>query len=171
MEEQLTHSVEASTQAISKRFRFQTFSSLGYLDYRYLWTGTLMMSAGQWVQQVALGWLVYELTGSSVLLGLLNGLRALPFLVTGPIAGVAADRMDRRQLMLRTQYVLIVTAFLMGALVASGWLQVWHIFVFTLITGIGWSFSEPVRQSLIPSVVPKAELANAIALNSAGSIS
>ena len=91
-----------------------------------------MMSAGQWIQQVALGWLVYELTGSSVMLGLLNGLRALPFLVTGPIAGVAADRMDRRQLMLRTQHVLIATAFLMGGLVASGWLQVWHIFVFTL---------------------------------------
>lgn len=168
MEEQLTQSVETSNQAVPRRFRFQTFSSLRYLDYRYLWTGTLMMSAGQWVQQVALGWLVYELTGSSVLLGVLNGLRALPFLVTGPVAGVAADRMDRRQLMLRTQYVLIATAFLMGGVVASGWLQVWHIFVFTLITGIGWSFSEPVRQSLIPGVVPKAELVNAIALNSAG---
>ena len=127
-----------------------------------------MMSAGQWIQQVALGWLVYEITGSSVMLGVLNGLRALPFLVTGPMAGVAADRMDRRQLMLRTQHVLIATAFLMGGLVASGWLQVWHIFVFTLITGVGWSFSEPVRQSLIPTVVPKAELVNAIALNSAG---
>jgi MFS family permease len=127
-----------------------------------------MMSAGQWIQQVALGWLVYEITGSSVMLGVLNGLRALPFLVTGPMAGVAADRMDRRQLMLRTQHVLIATAFLMGGLVASGWLQVWHIFMFTLITGVGWSFSEPVRQSLIPTVVPKAELVNAIALNSAG---
>ena len=80
-----------------------------------------MMSAGQWIQQVALGWLVYELTGSSVMLGVLNGLRALPFLVTGPVAGVAADRMDRRQLMLHTQHVLIATAFLMGGLVASGW--------------------------------------------------
>ena len=127
-----------------------------------------MMSAGQWIQQVTLGWLVYELTGNSVLLGALNGLRALPFLVTGPMAGVAADRMDRQKLMLRTQYLLIVTAVVMGGLVVSGWLQVWHIFVFTLITGIGWTFSEPVRQSLIPSVVPKAELANAIALNSGG---
>ena len=127
-----------------------------------------MMSAGQWIQQVTLGWLVYELTSSSVLLGVLNGLRALPFLVTGPMAGVAADRMDRQRLMLRTQYVLIVTAVLMGGLVTSGLLQVWHIFVFTLVTGIGWSFSEPVRQSLIPGVVPKADLANAIALNSAG---
>ena len=168
MEEQLTDPVEAPVEAARERFRWQTFSSLRHLDYRYLWTGTLMMSAGQWVQQVALGWLVYELTGSAVLLGALNGLRALPFLVTGPMAGVAADRMDRKKLMLRTQYVLIATAFLMGALVASRWLQVWHIFAFTFITGIGWSFSEPVRQSLIPSVVPKSELVNAIALNSAG---
>jgi MFS transporter, DHA1 family, staphyloferrin A biosynthesis exporter len=127
-----------------------------------------MMSAGQWIQQVTLGWLVYELTGNSIFLGALNGLRALPFLVTGPMAGVAADRMDRRLLMLRTQYVLIVTAIIMGAVVVSGLLQVWHIFLFTLITGIAWTFSEPVRQSLIPSVVPKRELANAIALNSGG---
>lgn len=168
MQEQVTDRVETAVKAARARFRFQTFSSLRHLNYRYLWTGTLMMSAGQWIQQVTLGWLVYELTSSSVLLGALNGLRALPFLVTGPMAGVAADRMDRQRLMLRTQYVLIVTAILMGSLVASGLLEVWHIFVFTLITGIGWSFSEPVRQSLIPGVVPKADLANAIALNSAG---
>lgn len=127
-----------------------------------------MMSAGQWIQQVTLGWLVYELTGSSMLLGVLNGLRALPFLVTGPMAGVAADRMDRKKLLLRTQWVLILTAVIMGVAVASPLLHVWHIFVFTLITGIAWTFSEPVRQSMIPSVVPKAELANAIALNSGG---
>jgi MFS family permease len=168
LEEQLTDHVEAPPEAVSPRFRIQTFSSLRHLDFRYLCAGTFMMSAGQWVQQVTLGWLVYELTGNSILLGALNGLRALPFLVTGPMAGVAADRMDRQKLMLRTQYVLIVTAVVMGGLVASGLLQVWHIFVFTLITGIAWTFSEPVRQSLIPSVVPKRELANAIALNSGG---
>jgi MFS transporter, DHA1 family, staphyloferrin A biosynthesis exporter len=168
LEEQLTDHVEAPAEAVSPRFRVQTFSSLRHLDFRYLCAGTFMMSAGQWIQQVTLGWLVYELTGNSVLLGALNGLRALPFLVTGPMAGVAADRMDRQKLMLRTQYVLIVTAVVMGGLVVSGLLQVWHIFVFTLITGVAWTFSEPVRQSLIPSVVPKQELANAIALNSGG---
>jgi MFS family permease len=129
-----------------------------------------MMSAGQWVQQVTLGWLLYVLTGNSMLLGALNGLRALPFLVTGPMAGVAADRMDRRKLLLRTQWILIITALCMGTLVASPWLHEWHIFAFTLITGVAWSFTEPVRQSMIPSVVPKNDLANAIALNSAGSI-
>ncbi len=150
------------------RFRPRIFASLRHADYRYLWTGTLMMSTGQWVQQVTLGWLLYDLTGNSMLLGALNGLRALPFLVTGPMAGVAADRMDRRKLLLYTQWVLIITAILMGALVASPFLHVWHIFLFTLITGVAWTITEPVRMSMIPSVVPKRDLANAIALNSGG---
>ncbi len=127
-----------------------------------------MMSAGQWVQQVTLGWLLYDLTGNSMLLGALNGLRAVPFLVTGPMAGVAADRMDRRKLLLRTQWVLIITALTMGVLVASPYLHVTHIFLFTLVTGVAWSFTEPVRQSMIPNMVPKADLVNAIALNSGG---
>jgi MFS family permease len=157
---------QAKTAA--RRFRPRIFASLRHADYRYLWTGTLMMSTGQWVQQVTLGWLVYDLTGNSMLLGALNGLRALPFLVTGPMAGVAADRMDRRKLLLYTQWVLIITAILMGALVASPFLHVWHIFLFTLITGVAWTITEPVRMSMIPSVVPKRDLANAIALNSGG---
>jgi MFS family permease len=158
----------AETTTGSRRFRSQTFASLRHADYRYLWTGTLMMSAGQWVQQVTLGWLLYDLTGNSMLLGALNGLRALPFLITGPMAGVAADRMNRRKLLLHTQWVLIITAILMGALVASPYLHVWHIFLFTLITGVAWTITEPVRMSMIPSVVPKEALANAIALNSGG---
>lgn len=150
------------------RARLETFSSLRHLDFRYLWTGTVMMSAGQWVQQVTLGWLLYDLTGNSVLLGALNGLRALPFLVTGPMAGVAADRMDRRKLLIATQWVLIATAVLFGLLVLSPFLHVWHLFVFTLITGVAWTITEPVRMSLIPSAVPKDQLANAVALNSGG---
>jgi MFS family permease len=158
----------ATAKTTARRFRSQTFASLRHLDYRYLWTGTLLMSAGQWVQQVTLGWLLYDLTGNSMLLGALNGLRALPFLITGPMAGVAADRMNRRRLLLNTQWVLTVTALLMGALVASPYLHVWHIFLFTLITGVAWTITEPVRMSMIPSVVPKEDLANAIALNSGG---
>src|SRR6266508_1300523 len=69
------------------------FASLRHRDYRYLWIATLFLSAGQWVQQVTLGWLIYDLTGSAVLLGVMHGFRAFPFLFAGPIAGVAADRM------------------------------------------------------------------------------
>jgi predicted MFS family arabinose efflux permease len=168
LDEELSQPIEGPIASSPQRFRLKTFTSLRHLDYRYLWTGTLMMSAGQWVQQVTLGWLLYDLTGNSMLLGALNGLRAIPFLVTGPMAGVAADRMDRRKLLLRTQWVLIITAIAMGALVASPFLHVSHIFVFTLITGVAWSFTEPVRQSMIPSLVPKEDLVNAIALNSGG---
>jgi predicted MFS family arabinose efflux permease len=173
LKDELTKSAELGIetekpQAAVRRSRLKTFTSLRHADYRYLWTGTLLMSTGQWVQQVTLGWLVYDLTGNSMLLGALNGLRALPFLITGPMAGVAADRMDRRRLLLHTQWVLIITAVVMGALVASPLLHVWHIFLFTLITGVAWTITEPVRMSMIPSLVPKQDLANAIALNSGG---
>src|SRR5262249_60473267 len=100
LEEQLTNSVEAPIETVSRRSRLQTFSSLRHLDFRYLCAGTFMMSAGQWIQQVTLGWLVYELTDNSVLLGALNGLRALPFLVTGPMAGVGWHRQGPHKFML-----------------------------------------------------------------------
>ena len=125
------------------------------------------MSGGQWIQQVTLGWLLYDLTGSSVLLGLLNGLRAVPFLIASPIAGVAADRMDRKKLILVTQYALVITTVAMGLLVASGFLEVWHLFAFTLMTGVAWAFVDPVRQTLVPALVPREDLMNAVALNSA----
>lgn len=149
------------------RRRGGTFSSLKHINYRYLWFGTVFMSAGQWVQQVTLGWLLYDLTGSSVLLGMLNGLRAVPFLIVSPIAGVIADRTDRRKILMATQYVLMLTTTGMGILVASGYLEVWHVFAFTLITSIAWSFIDPVRQSMVPTLVPKEDLMNAVALNSA----
>ena len=144
------------------------FSSLRHRDYRYLFACTVFMSAGQLIQQVTLGWLLYDMTGSSVLLGVLNGLRTLPFLVSAPAAGVAADRMDRRGLLLITQVLLLITAFVMGFLVVTNRAEVWHLFVFTLITGLAWSFNQPVRQALLPSVVPKGDLMNAVALSAMG---
>ena len=168
MDDEIIEPITPPRRAKVRWFHLPIFSSLRHRDYRYLWSGTLMMSTGQWVQQVTLGWLLYDLTGNSMLLGALNGLRALPFLVTGPMAGVAADRMDRRKLLLSTQWVLIATAILFGALVMSPFFDIWHIFVFTLITGVAWTITEPVRMSMIPSSVPKEELANAVALNSGG---
>lgn len=145
----------------------RTFAALRHRDFRYLWTGTCFISGGLWIQQVTLGWALYDMTGSSVLLGALNGLRSVPFLIFSPLAGVAADRWDRRRLMIGTQWLVFGTAVAMGAVVSAGLLEVWHLFAFTFLTGIVWSFSEPVRQTLIPSVVPREDLMNAVALNSA----
>ncbi len=158
---------EPTPRPHSNRFIPGTFSSLRHVNYRYLWFGTVFMSAGQWVQQVTLGWLVYDLTGSSVLLGVLNALRALPFLVASPIAGVAADRLDRRGLILVAECVLLVTTVGMGLLIMAQFVEIWHLFVFTIISGVAWAFVDPVRQSLLPTLVPKQDLMNAIALNSA----
>ena len=142
------------------------FSSLRHRDYRYLWIGTLCMSAGQWIQQVTLGWLLYDLTGSAVLLGALNGVRSMPFLFLGPIAGVAADRFDRRRMLLVIQPLLAITTVIMGLLVAAHMANVWHLFAFTLVTASLWSINQPVRQTLVPNLVPKRDLMNALALNS-----
>jgi len=121
-----------------------------------------------WIQQVSLGWLTYEVTNSAFMLGAVNGLRSLPPLLLGPFGGVAADRLDRRQLMFVTQMYLMTVTAVFATVVLLGYAAVWNIILFALLTGAGWAFNMPVRQSIVPSVVPKADLQNAIALNSAG---
>src|SRR5215212_7470866 len=128
------------------------FGSLVHRDFRFLWFSICVLSAGQWIQQVTLGWLVYEMTGSPVMLGLMHTLRSCPFLVAGPIAGVAADRMDRRKLLLTMQPMVAIAALTMGILTLNGWLQVWHIFVFTLFASTIWAFNNPIRQALVPNL-------------------
>lgn len=148
--------------------RLQTFASLRHRDYRLLWIGTLFSSSGQWIQQVSIGWLTYQVTGSPFLLGAINGLRSLPLLILGPFGGVAADRMDRRRLMLSTQLFLMTVTAVFATVVATGHAHVWNIVLFTLLTGVAWAFNMPVRNSIVPHLVPRADLMNAVALNSAG---
>jgi MFS family permease len=141
-----------------------TFRSLKYRDYRLLWIGTLFTSSGQWIQQITVGWLTYELTSSAFLLGAVNGFRALPLLFFAPLGGVAADRVERKALMQMTQVGLLIASAIMAAIVFSGQLKLWHLFAFTFITGIAWAFNNPVRQSVVVNLVPKHDLMNALAL-------
>jgi MFS transporter, DHA1 family, staphyloferrin A biosynthesis exporter len=166
--DQTVHDRQNTTHAPRLSGPLTIFSSLQHRDYRFLWIGTLFLSAGQWIQQVTLGWLLYELSGSPVLLGAMHAVRALPFLFIGPFAGVAADRFDRRGILLVTVPIMIVACVLMGLLVASGWLDVWHILAFSAFTAVIWAVNNPVRQTLVPNLVPRRDLMNAIALNSAG---
>ncbi len=117
------------------------------------------------IQQLTMGWLVYDLTGSAVLLGALSALRMLPFLIFGPVCGVIVDRVDRRKLMTSLYCLFSIISFAMGGVVALGIVQVWHLFAFVLITGIMASFLITVEQSLIPNTVPREELMNAVALD------
>ena len=147
--------------------RFNTFRSLRHRNYRLIWIGTLFSSSGQWIQQAALGWLTYDLTGSAALLGAVNGARSLPLLFLGPLGGVAADRFDKKRLMLTTQAFMVVISLIFATLIVTGLVEVWHIFVFTLLSGVGWAFNMPVRQSIVPNLVPREDMMNAMALNSA----
>ena len=148
----------------SRLARLQTFSSLKYRDFRLLWFSTLFASAGNWIQQITLGWLMYEMTSSAFLVGALHGTRTLPFLLAGPIGGVLSDRMDRRRLLISTQIMLALLALAFAFLILFDLLRVWHFFVFTFLSGVGWAVNHPVRQALVANTVPRHELLNAVVL-------
>ncbi len=130
-----------------------------------MWAGTIFRGAGMMIQQLTLGWLVYDLTGSAVLLGALSALRMLPFLVFGPLGGVIADRVDRRRLITSLYCLFSLLSFGMGSLVALRLVEVWHLFAFVAISGVMASFLITVEHSIIPNTVPREELMNAVALD------
>lgn len=155
----------SSTARLARHHWRQTFSSLQYRNFRLLWFGTVFVSGGNWVQQVTLGWLALELSGSAFQVGVVLGLRAAPLLLA-PIAGAVADRFDRRKIMLIDHAVLAALALGFAVVVLGGYVQLWHLYVFSFSTGIAWSVNNPVRQTLVGNSVPKEALMNAVALNS-----
>jgi MFS family permease len=144
-------------------------SALTYRDFRVLWIGAFTSSIGTWMQRVAQNWLVLTLAGSSSVfyLGLDSFLGELPILLFMLLGGVIADRHDRRQLLLSSQAVQMVTALMLAVLVFANQVELWHVLTLSVVTGIGQAFGAPAYQSLIPSLVSdRRHLPNAIALNS-----
>ncbi len=146
----------------------RTFTALRYPGYRYLWLGTLLTSAGVWMEQLALGWLVYTMTDSPFMTGAIIGVRALPFLFFGPLGGVVADRVEPKKLIMVTQLGVSLLYGVLALILFLGAAEVWHLFAFTIAVSITWSFNQPVRQTLMPLLVPREGLTNAIALQSVG---
>jgi MFS family permease len=141
--------------------------SLRHRNYRLLWIGTIVSNSGDWMDQIALNWLVYELSGSAVQLALLNLCRLAPIFVFTLVGGVVADRMERRRLLFVTQFVAMVLAFVLATLTILNIVQIWMVLLIAIGRGIVLSFNQPARQSLISDVVPRDDLKSAIALNSA----
>ena len=148
------------------RFR-RTFSSLRHRNFRLLWTGTIVSNSGDWMDQIALNWLVLELTHSPLSLGLVNLCRAIPVLIFTLVGGVAADKFERRRILMVTQGSAMLLAFLLGGLVTTGHVALWHIYVIAALRGAIMSFNMPARQSMISELVPRENLTNAVALNTA----
>lgn len=143
-------------------------AALTYRDFRVLWIGAFTSSIGTWMQKVAQSWLVLTLAGASsaFFLGLDSFLGEVPILLLTLIGGVVADRRDRRQLLLMSQYVQMATAFTLAALVYWDVVRIWHVLMLSVIAGTAQAFGGPAYQSLIPSLIDKQHLPNAIALNS-----
>jgi MFS family permease len=144
----------------------RTFSALSYRDYRLLWFGAFTSTTGTWMQTVAQSWLVFSLTGSAFLLGVDGFLAASPMLLFSLIGGVLADRVEKRRLMLVSQLLQMTFAFVLAALVALGRVEIWHVFVLSFLTGTAQAFSGPAYVSLLPTLVRKEDVPNAVALNS-----
>lgn len=119
------------------------------------------------MEQVARGWLIYDMTGSPFLLGLIQATRAVPLLFFGVLGGVIADRFDRKRQLILAQLANMVLNLILAGLILSGQVQTWHVFVTAFLAGSVMAFQQPARQSMIPDLVDRKDLMNAIALNSA----
>jgi MFS family permease len=137
-----------------------------YRDFRVQWFGACTSSIGTWMQIVAQNWLVLSLTNSAFFLGLDAFLQQLPIILFTLIGGVFADRYDRRRTLLASQYIQMATSGTLALLMYFHVVQVWHILVLSSVTGLAQAFGGPAYQSLIPSLVDKKDLPNAVALNS-----
>ena len=145
----------------------QMFSSLKYRNFRLLWTGVIISTTGDFIELVALNWLVYELTGSAFYLGMFNLARALPILFFTLIAGTLADKYERRKLMIYSQGTAMLLSSILAFLAFTGRINVYNLISIGILQGVANSFNLPIRQSLIPELVPREQIANAVALNGA----
>ncbi len=143
-------------------------AALTYRDFRLLWMGALTSSIGTWMQKVAQAWLIVTLTEeqSAFYLGLDSFLGELPILLLTIVGGVVADRHDRRRLMLLSQIVQMSVAFTLATLVVTDAIRIWHILALSCVTGCAQAFGGPAYQALVPTLVQKEHLPNAVALNS-----
>jgi len=144
----------------------KAFESLKYPNYRNFWFNEGISLIGLWMQMIAQGWLVYEITGSKFLLGMINTIAGLPVIFFTPIGGIIADRYNKKDLLILTQIVFAALSFLIGFLVYTGGVNFTNLAVIVFLIGIANSIDSPTRQSFVAELVGPRSLGNAIALNS-----
>jgi predicted MFS family arabinose efflux permease len=144
----------------------RVFKAFQYRDFRLMWVGACTSSIGTWMQIVAQGWLIYRLSHSAFLLALDQFLGGIPIFLFSLLGGVIADRVERRKILLGSQYAQMFTATVLTILVTTGMVQVWHILCLSFISGFAQAFGGPAYSALIPTLVDKEDMPNAIALNS-----
>ncbi len=142
------------------------FAALRHRNFQLYFSGQLISNAGTWMQVIAQGWLVYQLTHSELALGVVGFASAIPSLLATPWGGVVVDRVPKRALLILTQAAAMLLAFILAALAFTGLVQEWHIIVLAAALGLVNSFDSPGRQAFVVEMVGREDLPNAIALNS-----
>jgi MFS family permease len=155
-----------ATSASGKGRAASAFRALRHRNFKLFFGGQIISLVGTWMQTVAQAWLIYRLTGSSVLLGVLGFVGQIPIFLLSPLAGLAADRWPRRRVVIATQTASMLLAFILAALTMTGHIRVWEIIVLATMLGIVNAFDVPARQSFLIEMVGREDLLNAIALNS-----
>ena len=161
--------LESATRSGPARHHRQIlmFRSFYHRDFSVFWTGNFLSNIGTWMQNIALGWLILITTNSPFLLGLNGFLAQIPSLIFSLPGGTIADRLNRRKLMLVTQSVMMLLALLLAILTSFRQITITEILLISLLTGIATALNYPAYQALIPDLIPREDLLNAIALNSA----
>ncbi|MCC7082256.1 MAG: MFS transporter [Burkholderiales bacterium] len=145
--------------------RMPQFSALQHRGFRLLWTATLLSATARWADVVVIGWLTLELTDSALMVGIVAACKMAGYVVA-PFTGVAADRIDRRLLLVVAASVNLAVSILMWLLFATGVLTLWHVVALALASSLTWAIDNPARQAFVPDLVRREDLTNAIALNS-----
>lgn len=150
-------------EALDRLGRLPQFSALRIRDFRLLWTATVFSSSARWADIVVVGWLTLELTDSPLMVGLVAASKMAGYLVA-PFMGVIADRVDRRLLLIIAAVVNLAVSVVMLLLFVTGWILLWHIIALSLVGSLTWALDNPTRQALVPDLVGREALTNAIAL-------
>lgn len=157
--------VDDAEAAVGRRWP-TALRAFRYRDFRLFWGGLLISVIGTWMQNAAQAWLVYELTGSSLSLGLVGACGTLPLLFLTLPSGVIADRFRKRNIVLFTQTMAMIQAFILAALIYAHLVQVWHVMVLAALLGAVNALDMPTRQAMVVELAGKEDLLNAISLNS-----
>jgi MFS family permease len=171
-EEAVPESAAAAAQTATAEFGAvrdmpRILDALRYRDFRQVWAGNFLSNVGTWMQNVAQGWLVLQLTGSAFWVGLVSFAAAAPMLVFTLVGGVVADRVDRRKMLMVAQYAMMGSALALAVLTYTHRVHVVHVVALAFVTGLAASMAAPAQQALVPMLVPRESLTNAIGLNSA----
>ncbi len=144
----------------------KTFQALSNHNYRLFWSGQIISLIGTWMQSTAQAWLVLQLTGSPLAMGVVTALQTLPILLFTLFGGVFADRVPKRRFLILTQCVSALQALTLALLVTFGHIQLWHVYALAFLLGLVNAFDNPTRQAFVVELVGRKDLPNAVALNS-----